>query len=59
MSCSSPLRIYESDLKESPYKNHSDFVKNNLSRSLNTFEYANVPCGQSIHQVQQLSNLYD
>lgn len=60
MSCSNPLKIYESDLRPSLHKNHSDFVKNNLTRTLNTFEYATVPCGQCLNcRIDKQNQLVD
>ena len=44
MACSNPLRLYEKDLKPSPYKNHADFTNRALRRSFNECDYFTVPC---------------
>lgn len=44
MSCSNPLRLYETDLKPSSRINHADFTKSALNRSMNSFDFFLVPC---------------
>lgn len=60
MSCSNPLEIHRSDLKnENPY-NHADFEKYALRRSLNTFDYYFVPCGRCLNcRIDKQNNLID
>ena len=44
MSCSNPLKLYETDLKKSARINHSDFTKSALMKSNNEFDYQLIPC---------------
>ena len=60
MSCSNPLEIHKQDIKDSFYKNHADFEKYALLKSMNTYDYYHVPCGQCINcRIDKQNNLID
>lgn len=60
MACSSPIRLYEKDIKTSRFKNHADFKTQALKASFGHDEFFTVPCRYCLNcRVDRVNEIVD